>query len=113
VPVLHTYFHYEIPKARSRNRRFVAYQLEYAEAKVGSKLCHAYMAGAVATWEYTKDQLRLWHDAGIPQATQVSCRVVSCRVVSCRVVSCRVVSCRVVSCRVVSCRVVSCRDGLC
>ncbi len=71
MPVLHTYFHYEIPKPSARNRRYVAYQLEYAEGKIKSSRCEDYMRNPVATWEYTDNQLAHWRNLGIANVTQV------------------------------------------
>ena len=71
VPVLHTYFHYEIPKSTARSRRYVAYQLEYAESKIKASRCDEYMRYPVAAWEYTNNQLPFWHSKGITNVTQV------------------------------------------
>ena len=74
VPVTHVYFHYDHPRSVFRQRRYVAYQMEYAENKLKSKQCKKYMTEApVAAWEYTKDQLQYWHgEAAMPNVMQVS-----------------------------------------
>ena len=71
TPLLSLYFHYEIPRATKRERRFLAYQLEYGPNKVRDKHNLAYLNDSVVPMEYTQAQLQQWRDRGIDRIQQL------------------------------------------
>ena len=73
LPLLHVYFHHELPHFGWRSPRYVAYQLEYSLGKVTSTACAKFMSEAVVAWDYTAGQTEFWHSQrGMRNVTHVS-----------------------------------------
>ncbi len=73
LPLLHVYFHHELPHSGWRSPRYVAYQLEYSFGKIASSACAKFMSEAVVAWDYTAGQTEFWHSQrGMRNVTHVS-----------------------------------------